>query len=52
MKLVNSVAVPTTKLEKLALKNLKYDCIEKKIQLCHYLCHLRMKTSAMVHIAG
>lgn len=30
MKLVNSVAVPTTKLEKLALKNLKYDCIEKK----------------------
>lgn len=29
MKLINKVAVPTTKLEALALKNLKYDCIEK-----------------------
>lgn len=29
MKLVNKVAVPTTRLEQLALENLKFNCIEK-----------------------
>lgn len=37
MKLVNKVAVPTTKLEKLALQNLKYNCIEKDTVMPNFL---------------
>lgn len=29
MKTVNNIAIPTTKLEQMALQNLKYNCIEK-----------------------
>lgn len=37
MRMLNNVAIPTTKLEKLALKNLKYDCIEKDTVMPNFL---------------
>lgn len=37
MRINNGIAIPTTKLEKLALKNLKYDCIEKDTVMPNFL---------------
>lgn len=37
MKMLNNVAIPTTKLEQMALQNLKYNCIEKDTLMPNFL---------------